>query len=65
MSLKHWLTDPFKFSPVPVSVLLVLIYAVVFTSVSVTDETPSLPKDFKGLNLDKAYEDLHIVSHRA
>ena len=47
---------------VPVSVLLVLIYAVVFTSVSVTDETPSVPEDLKGLSLDKAYEDLHIVS---
>ena len=62
MGLKLWLTAPFKFSPVPVSVLLVLIYAAVFTSVSVTDETPDLPKDFKGLDLDEAYEDLHIVS---
>ena len=62
MGLKHWLNAPFKFSPVPVSVLLVFIYAVVFTSVSVTDETPSVPKDLKGLSLDKAYEDLHIVS---
>ncbi|KAI0090888.1 hypothetical protein BDY19DRAFT_938120 [Irpex rosettiformis] len=64
MELKHWLAAPFKFTPIPVSALLVLIYAIVFTSVSVTDETPSLPKNFGGIDLDKAYEDLHIITQR-
>ncbi|KAI0688998.1 hypothetical protein BC835DRAFT_1441523 [Cytidiella melzeri] len=64
MAIKHWLAAPFKFTPVPVSVLLVLLYAAVFTSVLVTDETPDVPENLKGLNLNEAYEDLHLITER-
>ena len=62
MALRNWFSSPFKFSVVPVSVLLVVVYGVVFTAVSVTDGTPDVPDDQKGLDLQQAYEDLHRVS---
>ena len=62
MGLTQWIAAPFKFTPIPVSVVVVLVYAIIFASVSVTDETPSVARNLGGLNLDKAYEDLHIVS---
>lgn len=60
--LKEWLKTPFQFAAMPVSVLAVLIYGSVFTAVSITDQTPAVPKDLGGLNLSQAYENLHIVS---
>ena len=57
-----WLSTPFKFRTVPVSVLVVVLYAVVFGSVLITDETPAIAKDLGGLNLNQAYDDLHRVS---
>ncbi len=62
MELKSWLSAPFKFAPIPVSVLAVLLYGVVFASVLVTDQTPAVAKDLGGLNLNQAYDDLHRVS---
>lgn len=62
MELKSLVTAPFKFTAVPVSVLTLIIYGLLFTSVLVTDETPGIPVDLKGLNLNEAYNDLHRVS---
>ena len=64
MTIKAWLAAPFKFFAIPVSVLVVLIYGTVFTSVLVTDQTPNIPKDLGGLDLNEAYKDLHVVSGR-
>ncbi|KAI0343578.1 hypothetical protein BDW22DRAFT_1356037 [Trametopsis cervina] len=64
MELKGWITAPFKFHPVPVSVLVFLLYAAVFTSVLVTDETPGVPKNQRGLDLCEAYNDLHAITAR-
>ena len=57
-----WLTKLPKFNVLPVTVATALVYAAVFTAVSVTDQTPSVPEDLSGLNLDQAYLDLHKVS---
>ena len=62
MNLKTWFTDPFRFTAIPVSVVATLLYAVVFASVLVTDQTPDVPKNRGGLDLDQAYDDLHVVS---
>lgn len=49
------------FRTIPTSVLLVLIYAAIFSTVLVTDDLPNLPSDRKGLDLDQSYADLHLV----
>jgi len=49
------------FRTVPITVLLILIYAAVFSTVLVTDELPDVPKDQGGLDLVEAYADLHQV----
>ena len=62
MATKAWIAAPFKFAVIPVSVLAVFIYAVVFGAVFLTDQTPNIPKNQDGLDLHQAYRDLHIVS---
>ena len=52
----------FRFAPVQVTVLALVLYAAVFISVLVLDELPSLPKDYEGLDLDQAFEALSKVS---
>jgi len=49
------------FRTVPTTILLILVYAAVFSTVLVTDELPDVPKDQGGLDLDQAYADLHQV----
>lgn len=49
------------FRIIPTTVLLVLVYAAVFTTVLVTDELPNVPQNQGGLDLDQAYADLHEV----
>ena len=63
MEWKEWLAKPFKLSPLPVSILVFLLYGGVFTAVFVTDQTPEVPKDLGGLDLQGAYDDLHRVSY--
>lgn len=57
----NWLKAPFHFISTPVSVLAVLIYAIIFASVLYTDELYNVPKNTKGLDVDRAYADLHQV----
>jgi hypothetical protein len=52
------------FRTVPTTVLVILIYAAVFSSVLVTNELPGVPKDQGGLNIHQAYTDLHQVRFR-
>ncbi|KAH7883336.1 hypothetical protein F5I97DRAFT_1904225 [Phlebopus sp. FC_14] len=52
------------FRTIPTTVLVVLIYVAIFTSVLVTDELPAIPKNTRGLDVDQAYLDLHQVSAR-
>ena len=58
------LTEPFKFAPNQVTLLAVLIYAVVFVSVLVYDELADVPKNTRGLDLERAYDTLSEVSRR-
>lgn len=50
------------FRSIPTTVLLVLVYVAVFTTVLVTDELPDVPKNQGGLNISQAYADLYQVS---
>ncbi|OBZ69777.1 Vacuolar membrane protease [Grifola frondosa] len=52
-----------KFSPIPVTVLAIILYGLVFTFALFADELPDVPKDKDGLNLDRAYENLHKRLH--
>lgn len=65
MDLKAWIALSFKFAAIPVSVLILIVYGAVFTAVLVTDQTPDIPNNKRGLSLQKAYEDLHVVSSSA
>ena len=61
MSMSAKLASPFKFAPVPVAVLAVIIYAAIFSSVLSFDELANVPKNLRGLNLDRGYEALSKV----
>ncbi|KAH7920604.1 hypothetical protein BV22DRAFT_1097866 [Leucogyrophana mollusca] len=52
------------FRTIPTTILLVLIYATVFSTVLVTDKLPSIPKNTRGLDFPQAYADLHQVAAR-
>ena len=62
MAALGWLANLFRFRVWPVSVVTLLVYGAIFTAVLVTDQTPSVPKDLHGLDLDQSYRDLHKVS---
>lgn len=58
---RSWAAAPFEFTSVPVTTLTILLYGVIFALVLHTDELFDVPKDTKGLNLDRAYANLHQV----
>lgn len=57
------LASPFKFTAASVAAVAVVIYAALFTSVLVFDDLPRVPKNTRGLDLDRAYEALSVVRH--
>ena len=61
MSIRDRLRTVFAFNTIPTTILLVLVYVAVFTTVLVTDNLPAVPKDTRGLDLDQAWWDLHQV----
>jgi hypothetical protein len=61
MQFWHSVSTVLGFRTVPTTILLILVYAAVFSTVLVTDELPDAPKDQGGLDLDQAYADLHQV----
>lgn len=63
MNIRDRLGSVFAFNTIPTTVLLVLVYAVILSTVLITDNLPSVPKDTRGLNLDQAWWDLHRASH--
>ncbi|OCH89411.1 Zn-dependent exopeptidase [Obba rivulosa] len=65
MPLRTWAARaaaPLRFTPIPVSILTVIVYAAVFVWVLVTDELPSVPENTRGLDLDRAYKDLQAIT---
>lgn len=61
MSIYARLRAILAFNTVPTTVLLILIYAAIFSTVLVTDNLPQVPRDTRGLDLDRAWWDLHRV----
>ncbi|KII95471.1 hypothetical protein PLICRDRAFT_98578 [Plicaturopsis crispa FD-325 SS-3] len=62
MTVREALSSVFGFRPIPTTILLVLLYAAVFSTVLVTDELPEIPNDRQGLDLDQANADLHFIA---
>ncbi|KZS99766.1 uncharacterized protein LAESUDRAFT_765215 [Laetiporus sulphureus 93-53] len=62
--IRGWLTAPFGFTTVPVTTLAVVLYALLFSLVSRSDQLYDVPKDTSGLNVDRAYFDLHQITAR-
>ncbi|TFY65290.1 hypothetical protein EVJ58_g2077 [Rhodofomes roseus] len=62
--LTSWLKAPFHFTSPSVTALAGLIYVVIFASVLYTDELTGVPKNTKGLDVDRAYADLHQITVR-
>ncbi|TBU56297.1 hypothetical protein BD310DRAFT_931826 [Dichomitus squalens] len=58
------LASPFKFTAASVAAVAVVIYAALFTSVLVFDDLPRVPKNTCGLDLDRAYEALSVITSR-
>lgn len=59
--MSGWFKASFHFASTPVSVLAALIYAIIFAAVIYTYELYDIPKNTKGLDVDRAYADLHQV----
>ena len=59
--MKFKLSTPFRFAPVQVTALALVLYAAVFIGVLYCDELQSVPKDTHGLDLERAYEALSTV----
>ncbi|KIJ66081.1 hypothetical protein HYDPIDRAFT_110222 [Hydnomerulius pinastri MD-312] len=64
MGIRDRVAAVLAFNTIPTTVLLVLIYGAIFSTVLVTDELPGVPKNTRGLDLDQAFLDLHQVSAR-
>lgn len=62
--IRKWLAAPFEFTAIPVSVLTVVVYGAVFAAVLSTDQLYNVPKNTKGLDVDRAYADLHQITAR-
>ncbi|KAI0765712.1 hypothetical protein BD413DRAFT_481922 [Trametes elegans] len=54
----------FKFAPVQVTLLSIIIYAAVFASVLSSDEPQRVPRNTQGLDLDRAYDVLSQITIR-
>ncbi|KAI0919190.1 hypothetical protein AcW1_003359 [Taiwanofungus camphoratus] len=61
-NIRAYFTVPFSFTPVPVTVLTVALYTAIFSLVLYADQLSDVPKNTKGLNLDRAYADLHQIT---
>lgn len=61
MTFAENIAKVFAFRTIPTTVVVILLYIAVFTSVLVTDVPASVPKNQRGLNLKQAYADLHEV----
>ena len=61
MGVARVISAVFGFRNSPTTLLVVLVYAVIFGLVLVTDELPNIPKDQRGLDLNEAYADLQQV----
>lgn len=65
MTIRDRIAAVLAFRVAPTTITALLIYAAIYVSVVITDDlpyTPSLSKQ-RGVNLDAAYEDLHLVSY--
>ncbi|CCM01529.1 uncharacterized protein FIBRA_03585 [Fibroporia radiculosa] len=56
------LAIPFRFASGPVTALTVVLYGFIFWLALYTDELFDVPKDTRGLDLDRAYADLHKIT---
>ncbi|KAJ7481173.1 putative zinc metalloprotease [Mycena galericulata] len=59
MKIVEAIAKVLAFRTLPTTVLVVLVYGVLFGGVLIRDRVPDVPKNQKGLDLAKAYEDLH------
>ncbi|RDX48595.1 hypothetical protein OH76DRAFT_1352007 [Lentinus brumalis] len=58
------LASPFKFAPIPVALLALIVYLAVFASVLSFDELADVPKNLRGLDLDRGYDALSKITAR-
>ncbi|KAJ8488101.1 hypothetical protein ONZ45_g14086 [Pleurotus djamor] len=62
MTILQVFVSAFSFRKWPTTVLVVLTYAAILSSVLVTDELPDIPENQKGLDVDQAYTDLRMIT---
>ena len=63
MAVRDKIAAVLAFKTLPTTVLSVLLYAILLSSVFVSDELPKIPRNQGGLDLRQAYDDLHHVSY--
>lgn len=61
MKIVEAIAKVLAFRTLPTTLLVVLVYAVLFGAVLFGDQVSDVPKNEKGLDLAQAYADLHHV----
>ncbi|KAL0955569.1 hypothetical protein HGRIS_001809 [Hohenbuehelia grisea] len=64
MTISKLISSSFAFRLIPTTLLAILVYVVIFVSVLVTDQVPSISKDQHGLDLSQAYSDLREITNK-
>ncbi|KIL64017.1 hypothetical protein M378DRAFT_24781 [Amanita muscaria Koide BX008] len=54
----------FAYRTIPVTLLISSIYIAIFTALFITDSVPEIPQDTHGLDIERAYADLHNITAR-
>ncbi|KDQ61200.1 hypothetical protein JAAARDRAFT_32197 [Jaapia argillacea MUCL 33604] len=62
MAIRDHIAKLLAFKTIPTTVLAVVVYFLIFSSVLVVEEPHSIPKKQDGLNLTKAWQDLHAIT---
>ncbi|KAJ6618853.1 hypothetical protein B0H10DRAFT_1794655 [Mycena sp. CBHHK59/15] len=64
MQIVEGIAKVIAFRTLPTTILVILVYAVLFGAVWYGDQVPGVPKNQKGLDLAQAYADLHHIAAR-
>jgi hypothetical protein len=64
MKIVEGIAKVFAFRTYPTTVLALLVYVALFGAVQFGDRVPEVPKNQKGLDLARAYADLHEIAAR-
>ncbi|KAF9002874.1 hypothetical protein BDQ17DRAFT_1399878 [Cyathus striatus] len=64
MKIIQFFSQLFAFRTLPTTILAFISYLAIFIAIFITDQLPAVPKNQRGVSLNRAYEDLHHIASR-